>query len=283
MIAHAGFLPERQKSLQRLHDQLKEAGCPLPTISTSVRKEHACEWAMRVWEFIASRPPSEDDRPHIILNDDVTIHPQLLDVVAAMAKALPGQLLSLHAQHPFAQALAGKGHNWFKCYWYTGPAVVLYPPQARELLAFAQEDKNRFLWKGNEDNVAIHWAWSKQTPFYTALPAVVKHDVSVPSTLGYDDHPNRVATVLWDALKGFPKAEKIMQNMITEDFWTPVGEVPFVENPWAQTAMLDAIKKGAHLCSFCTVNVAVAGSPKTDTRICKACLAECVSMALTGG
>lgn len=277
-IAHAGFLPDRTKSLNLLLAGLQEAGCTLPHLSVSKKQEHAKVWATRLWEWVAGQP---DGTPCVLLNDDLTVHPDFMAVVQAMVTALPGELLALHAQHPEARKLAATGNNWFRCYWYTGPAVVIYPEHARELLEFAAFEKNQILWKGNEDNVAIHWAYQRQTPFFTSLPAIVKHDVTVKSTLGYDDHPNRVATVLWDALEGFPMDDSALQQT-NKDYWAPVGIVPFVENPWAPTESLEAFRNGLHLCSFCLINQCVAGSAKTGARICKVCLSGCVQHALLG-
>ena len=70
----------------------------------------------------------------------------------------------------------------------------------------------------NEDNVAVHWAWSVQRPFLTTLPSLVLHDATVPSTLGYDHHDNRVSTVPWS--EDVPVTDPA--------FWQLPKDVPYV-------------------------------------------------------
>lgn len=270
-IAHAGFLPERKKSLARLLEQLKAAGCTAPFVSVSKEKEHARVWAMRVWKWAAQQKPGT---PVVILNDDIEVHPKFAAVLEAMVKAVPGKVLALHPQNPATEGLAKANYNWFRCYWLTGPAYLAYPAQYEQWIKFGEKKENEVLWKGNEDNVVIHYSWSQQAPQYTCIPAIVKHDVEVPSTLGYDNHPNRVATVLWND-------ERFKEKDLTDPaYWKPLVDPPFVENPWATSKMLEQFRKGIQPCSFCLANPACAGSPKTGAKVCRPCLAEMVKQLL---
>ncbi len=218
-IAHAAWLPERKETLARLLEQLASSpkfDVPF-RVFASAEREHASVWARRLWAWAA-----EHDAHAVLLNDDVEVCPDFIGVVRGMIEAKPDQVLSLHASPP-------KEHHihdpWFRSYWLTGPGYVLPPGVARELLEWSETIPKAMLESINEDNLAIHWAWEKQRPMYCAVPAIVKHDTSVKSSLGYDLHPLRVASLLWDdPCFGLVHFDRV-------DLWDE-GAAPFAPNPW---------------------------------------------------
>jgi hypothetical protein len=218
-IAHAAWLPERKGTLHRLLRQLAECSSLMHTrelnvhVSVSNEREHASVWARRLWAWAA-----EHDAHAVLLNDDVEVCPDFVDVVRHMIEAKPDHVLSLHASPPASHPIED---TWFRSYWLTGPGYVLPPGVARWLLEWSETIPKAMLESINEDNLAIHWAWEQQRPMYCSVPAIVKHDTSVKSSLGYDDHPLRVASLLWDD----PRVE------LHKTDWT-VGTDPFAPNPW---------------------------------------------------
>ena len=222
----SNWLPERKATLERLLEQVPEA-----TVLSSRRREHAAIWARRAWEW------AEDQQDDVcILNDDVIVCPEFPKVLDAMTQAAPGRVLALHTSVPEASGI--KGH-WLRCYWMTGPGYVLPKGAPTKLLDFWASLP--WAWNAppgrNEDVLAIQWAWSRQEPFWSSIPAVVRHDTATKSTLGYDDHKLRSSCVDWER---FPDAK-----LTDPEFWAQGAKAPpFVENPWAPTAQLEDVRRG---------------------------------------
>jgi hypothetical protein len=276
-VAHAAFIPERRETVTRLVDELK---FPV-TVCDSLKREHASVWARRLWEW-AAQVQAENDCHVVCLNDDVKPHPDFVNVARAMVTAVPDKVISLHTSVPEAPALAKKGAHWLSCYWLTGPGYILPPGTARSLLNWMDAAPREFLEAVNEDVMGIQWAWSNQQPIWGCIPALVQHDVSVASTLGYDDHPMRQSCVPWDD-EMFAE-----QDMTDPTFWTPKGykggtDGKWIENPWMKISDLQKTqalfvesKSGPanKLCSWCMENISPLYSPKSGVKICPACSGE---------
>jgi hypothetical protein len=263
-IAHAEFLWERRESLSRLLRAVPEAH-----VSVSKEREHASVWAKRLWEWA----DAQDADATILLNDDITVHPELREIVAAMVTAVPGETISLHTSVPVAASLATAGQRWLRSYWLTGPGYVLPRGGARRLLDWSAAAPRNLVATSNEDAIGIHEAWSRQRPIWGSIPAFVEHDVSVPSTLGYDRHPLRKSGIPWTSphFAGAPFTDP--------SYWKPAGEPALVPNPWmthdamARTERL--VREGNSLCVMCVARPGVVASPASDAMICLTCLASC--------
>jgi hypothetical protein len=263
IVCHAAWAPGRRESLQRLQEALGED----VVVSLSSGPEHASIWGRRAWEWAARQ-----DEHALVLNDDVIPHPRLRAICEAMIEAMPDECISLHTNVPGAIDAAAAGHHWVRCYWYTGPAVILPAARVRSLLAWLYRCPWHFQSRTNEDNLAIHWAWSEQRPFWCAIPAPVDHDTGVRSTLGYDDHAWRRPAVPWSSYLW-------ADAPLTEPAWwrAPVAP-PCAPNPWLSDATLEAMRRvlvepGAQLCHFCQERqgiVSVHPSPKAP-RLCYTC------------
>ena len=261
-IVHAGWDERRKPGLARLVKQLLPK---LPVIFTSASPEDSTTWARRAWEWVA-----QQSHPVAILNDDIDVCPDFRDRVEAMIEAVPDQILSLHAQAADVARLASEGHRWARAYQLTGPAYVLHPHHARALLDFwAEWPELQHAKNVNEDNVASQWAFCNQRPMWLAIPAVVQHDVSVPSTLGYDHHLYRQSSVPWTE-----SGADLLD-------WSHESEPPWIENPWfkvddmarrkrAREALRSAQREG--LCMWCAERAPLAGSPMTGVVLCASCL-----------
>jgi hypothetical protein len=90
----------------------------------------------------------------------------------------------------------------------------------------------------------------------------VRHDTSVPSTLGYDNHANRQSPVDW---AGF------------EPGWTldDVVSAPYVPVPWMPDSAFrelgDALRGVVPLCGFCCGNPSTLVNSTRGTGICFGC------------
>jgi hypothetical protein len=227
-IAHAAFLPERVESRRALLRVIPVVpGVPVH-VSMSTEREHARVWARRLWQWAAE----VDAESTILLNDDVSVAPELVDAVIAMTDALPGEIISLHTQLPAARSLAEAGQRWLRSYWCSGPGYVLPRGVARRLVEWLDACPTALAEHWNEDGYCQMLAWSQRRPIWHCIPGLVQHDVSVPSTLGYDNDPLRTTCVPWTD----PLFAGL--DLRAPEMWRPDGPSTFVENPWMTTQQL---------------------------------------------
>ena len=263
----AEWMPEREATLARLLELV-----PGATVLASRRREHAAIWARRLWE--AGEKTGEDV---CYLNDDVTVPERFSEILDAMAAAVPGKCLALHTSVPEATKVPGR---WLRAYWPTGPGYVLTTAAHAPLLDYAADLP--WQWHAvaghNEDRVMIHWAWERQEPFWSSIPAVVRHDVTTKSSLGYDHHALRSSCVDWAR----DEEPYTSEQMIDPAFWRDGAEAPpFVENPWCQTPQLDAMRRGlAHpgVCNICWTRPGIMN--RGGINQCGNCLHESIGFVL---
>jgi hypothetical protein len=291
-IAHAAWMPERGRTLKRLAESLHTTSEPFNMlISRSEVREHASVWARRLWEYAG-------DDAIVCLNDDVTVHPKFVQVIEALTQAVPDQIISLHCTSPVAPSFAEAGERWLRSYWCTGPGYILPPGAARRLLAWIDTIPQSFVASVNEDNLIMHWAWHEQRPIWHCIPALVQHDTSTRSSLGYDNQAAwmRSSPVAWDA-EMFAQREQlpmgvradgriVMWGLTEPRFWLPDGEPMLVECPWMIRERLSQVERLLYdrpdLCSFCHRNDGRVASQDTGAKMCKVCLLKVVSAAMGG-
>jgi hypothetical protein len=276
-IAHAAFAEGRRWGLERLVGQLKEQGVE-PYVQVSETPEHAQVWARRLWAWAATQ-----NAPAILLNDDVTVSPDLVSRVDEMTDVLPDELISLHCQLPAAKSLAEAGVTWLRSYWTSGPGYVLPPGVPAKLEDWISHTPSTILGKWNEDGYCNMFSFSRRRPQFHCLPALVQHDCDIPSTLGYDKHTLRVATVDWaDPLfaSGLPQVRLD-------------GPAPFVDNPWMTVTTLIALEAlrdmpgvplpSAGLCFMCKERPPKFNSASTGAGVCGSCVSACVAASMGAG
>ena len=237
-IAHSGWSVERRGTLRRLLGQLQlthlnSQGLDVEVV-TSKEKEHSSVWSDRLWEAC-----SKHDGDAVCLNDDVEVCPRFPAVVEAMLSQADAEVVSMHTNMAVAPSLAEAGQRFLKSYFVTGPAYVLRRGVARRLNRFARRLPAGFRAGTQEDNVAILWTYHEREPAWATIPSLVKHDVSVPSTCGYDDHPLRRALVPWDLpvfLEDEPYGCSNEDGSKTRNLQRQVFGVPPLADPgfWAQ-------------------------------------------------
>lgn len=268
-IAHAAFLDDRKASLDRLLKQLENEEVHL---FSSAVPEHASVWARRLWEWAAGI-----DEPVCLLNDDVSVCPNLGLVCEAMSIACnrwPGPI-SLHTSVPEAVLLATQGFRFIRCYWLTGPGYVLRPGDARWMLNWMDQHVD-IAKQINEDNVGIHTFYAVQQPILGCIPALVQHDVTVKSTLGYDNHALRQTPVPWDHPM-FNGLELRDVNNWFGNQWSGAdpNEAPWIQNPWMSVYQLEKIRRmttsqiSDDLCAICNRPPKVRAGTMT---FCEACI-----------
>ena len=277
IVAHAAWGTGRTDALARL---LASIAAPFPRVLASAEKEHANVWARAVWSAIAKRDDAASPPvATLVLNDDIVCHPDMLAHVQSLVEALPGRVLCLHGNFPAMRTHALAGAIGVTCYWPSGPAYVLPRGMAAELLAWLESTPpDWFTGPTNEDGVLASFLWSRQTPTYTTIPALVRHDTGVPSTLaGYDAHPNRTSHVDWleGANGGFP----------IPDWKTRATEpAPYVPVPWMTDQQMGELGKRLRgiappapkllICAFCRRRLSVFMDPGGRVGLCLHCAVD---------
>ena len=270
-IAHAAFLPERGASLARLIGQLRPQGVR-PVVHRSETTEHASIWARRIYEAAAA----ENADGTIVLNDDVEVSPHLIEAVEGILDDKTSRMVSLHAVHPMCRSLAEAGRAWFATYHLTGPGYLLRRGAARELRDYYAAAPARWTSNVNEDNVAIQLAFRHREPIWNTIPALVLHDESLPSTLGYEKHPMRVTPVPWMDPLFDPKEIRDPRR------WLVTDPVPFLETHWTKRETLLATEIAVSLgidpsrCWWCLERQASFGAERSGARMCGRCVQDIV-------
>lgn len=248
-------------------------------VVASAEKQHANVWAKGIWKTIQdveAKNPSVSAT--IILNDDVICHPEMMRVVGTLHDRMAQTVLSLHGNFPLMRQHALRGARLLRCYWPSGPAMLFPRGFAGDLLEWlATIPQDWFAGDVNEDGAIAAFLWKRQTPTITTIPALVKHDVSVPSTLaGYDDHPNRTSWVPWleEGVAGFPVPEK----------WDWDAPIPYVSVPWMSDPQMkqlgDYLRGEAQaqiVCALCLKMAAKFVDPHLGRGICPSCAGDLMS------
>ena len=219
VIAHAPWGAGRKESLERLRAALDH---PRVALFSSPEREPAHVWAMRIWRWCAEQDRTGEGAHWLILQDDVIPHPDLIASVEAVVRAVgTSRVLCFHTNSPAAPEYARLGRKWLEAYWLTGPAYLLPRGFAARLCAWC-DLHGEAVFVDNEDGACIEWMWSERRPAWHSIPALVQHDVTIASTLGYDNQPMRASLVAqWTG-----KAET------DPSFWKVEGPPPHIECPW---------------------------------------------------
>ena len=256
-IAHAAWDPPRAATLDRLVAELSPA---LPMIVSSGEREHASTWAPRLW-----RAGVRSEASHLVfLNDDVHVPPRFAEICEAMVRAVPDQVIALHTSIGLRMVRG----PWQRAYWLTGPGYIFPRADLVSLLEFLETRRAAFAGDTNEDGFTMQWAWSIQKPIWHCLPALVAHDTSIPSTLGYDNHAGRESDIPWTE---FPALD-----LESVDYWSRTESAPLVECPWMPMSSLRVIhaRKGMPaVCPWCNDRPPAIETP-TGASICGPCLAQ---------
>lgn len=267
-IAHAAWMPERKDTLARLLAQLEPQGVR-PTVHRSEDREHSSVWAVRMYRAAAAAKCKAD----VFLNDDVEVSPHLVAAVRAQLQAPTSRIVSLHTVHPIARSLAEAGQRWMRTYHVTGPAYYFREGAAQQVLDYYADVPKAWSGKANEDNVMISFLFRHREPAWNAMPGLVQHDTGVPSSLGYENHPQRVCCVPWNDRALYSGGEALGDP----EFWRPDGEVPFLDTHWTQTGTLvrqevcNDLGIAPEVCWWCLKRPAQFGSPTSGATMCNPC------------
>ena len=256
-VAHSEWSMERRASLRSLLAQLPDA-----VVVSSKVKEHARTWSERLWKACA-----EYDGDAVCLNDDVEPCPNFVETVSGMLARAKSDVISLHTTLPVAPSLAHAGQRFLQSYLVSGPGYVLRRGVAADVLHFAGRLNPNHRATAMEDNILSYRCWSHRRPAWATIPALVKHDVGLASTAGFDDHPDRQSKVPWDL-------DVFGDGPID---WTQANVPAFLEVGWMPTDSLAATEIAWLLgivpghCWACKERKGEVGAPKTGLMLCAMC------------
>jgi hypothetical protein len=233
--------PARRRTLDRLLAELdpivKRRGW-FVEVAASPQREEAAGYGFRRIAMV--RALYYSGRTDVVfLDDDVLLAPGFAaSLTAALAEVPERSILGLHITHPRALALAGEGHRFVRTPHVTGPAYVIRA-QAFERVSELYDHGELYSEseRRGDDTRIMRLAPLLSIPVYATLPALVSHDASVPSTFGYDWHPERAASVPWSAewaerpwrsLKDHPG----IGTEAVSSFLPPAFDPPFLPCSW---------------------------------------------------
>jgi hypothetical protein len=249
-IAHAEWSPERRRSLDRLIDSLGKGGVPSAHIVASAQKEHAKIWARKLWMKVAA----DDAETAVCLNDDITVPEHFHEAIVALTQVVKRHPLSLHTQGSVDILRAARdGARFVAFHCMTGPGYALRRGHAASLLEYWDTHAEELEYApNNEDGIGARWSYANGILFVGTIPALVEHDVSVPSTLGYDKHPMRKAGVPFGEDRGLAHASDLTNRVAPYDLrsWPSLAtasdverNLPHVENPWFPISQMLALQE----------------------------------------
>ncbi len=250
----AGWDERRRAPLKRL-----QAALPNAITITSEVKEHSSVWALRMYRRALASPHLHFE----FLNDDVIPCPSHDAILERIVAAVPDQVMSFATICPEVEGHRGM---WLRSYLLSGPAYLYPRADLESLVEFYEKLPAALRDKMNEDEVASHHAWSRQRPIWQTAFALVKHDVSIPSTLGYDHHKGRVSTA--------PLADE----RTLEYSWIVDHDPPHVPHPWLPEGRMRMVARAAsngedpNTCSYCAVQEGMFTSGATGAKICPECI-----------
>jgi len=257
-ISHAAFAPERKRTLDRLLNQLSIETDAY--VAVSIEREPCRVWTNRIWEWAAS---VDDDV--MLLNDDITVAPNLVDDVKTTLDLLPDdvEILGLHFAESVGVSLLHAGERYVRCWGVSGPAYVLRQGVAKKLLAYSRDLGVHSM---GSDTILSLFAWSRRCVPWTMLPAPTAHDDHVAST--FDDG----------------RGEQVRTSPVAWTKWphlTPIGiakeEPILVEASWLSSRTLAAYERELSygipigMCWHCRKRHGVCGSPQSAMAVCLEC------------
>lgn len=181
-IAHCEARPERRASVERMKEQL------LPRLGTEhvlhvesqPGKPH--EWSKRQWDKALLTPRSHC----VLLNDDLVLCDDFIKTLVNVVSARPNHVINLYNAHEQAKLCQGNGYSWITSVdGLIGNAYVLPTPGLRDFVHWRDNclvDGTKELL--SEDQLVNLWAMDVGALIWHTVPALVDHDISMPSCFG---------------------------------------------------------------------------------------------------
>ncbi len=183
-IAHAVHRPERRRTLTPMLDALADRQ-NYTHLECAPGKPH--EWSERQWGGAITMSTLGSGCTHaLLLNDDLVLCDGFLAVLANVIAARPNHLINLYNCHKLAHEAQARGMSWLTGNdSLIGNAYVIPIPSLRHFLHW----RETALTPGtvetlSEDQLVNLWAMAHDIRIWHTIPALVEHDLSVPSCYG---------------------------------------------------------------------------------------------------
>jgi hypothetical protein len=228
-IPHASWIPERVRSMARLRAALLAS--PVPSLKSASGEERIAVFADReppqVWNEKLMRWALTTDATHLVqIQDDALVAPCFWAAAKAMVEVHPTEMLGLHTASPFARGYAeeadasGETVRWVTTTdWLVGTGWIAPVDVVARYLRWRVED----LAPGTVGDVTEEalfglFCMAAGRRIFHPIPAIIDHDVSIPSTFGRDAYPFRRPAVLWDQGPSYGHAWHEV-DLEAADFW----------------------------------------------------------------
>lgn len=193
-IAHAAHRTERVASLDRM---MRAIISPLMSDSLYIAAESGKphEWSLDQWTGAVRRAAACDGTHAVLLNDDLVLCPDFMGVLEQVIAARPTHVVNLYNTHPLATEAQKRGLSWLTSVdGLIGNAYVLPVPALRAFLGWRASSLTAGTVEAlSEDQLLNLWCMQYGALIWHTVPALVQHDVSVPSC--YGNTQLRTATV----------------------------------------------------------------------------------------
>lgn len=228
---HAPFGPQARKdTLRRMLVELTPLarGLPFWLHDTDYRnggaadleqpgnpKPRNVDFTIAQWRWAAA----QDTTHHLFVTDDLELAPMFIDVLEAMAAAVPDGIIGLLSNHPSAPALAGERRWYCTNSWVVGPCYVV--PHRHMLAALAWAERAGAKDHGWSDDATLNEWITFHGPgrAYHPIPTPIEHLRVLPSTWAHTGHGDEYSheRVSWRGARVEP------WTMTSYAYWNELG------------------------------------------------------------
>lgn len=213
-IPHCPWDEARVKSLARLLEGVQPERAAAFKVCSGPGPEPNQIWSQRLWQWGIEQM----DADHLlVLEDDVIPSPHFWDILGAILKTHPHEIIGLEAIHPSGLELANAGfrsYTTIDCLCGVG-----YVMPIEELKCFLEWRHTALrpgaCLPGGIDSDTMIGVWTAVTgrKIWHPLPTPIDHDVEMTSIMGNQNHQNRRPVVRWNMVTS--GADKLL----TPEYW----------------------------------------------------------------
>lgn len=179
-ISHAPHMPGRKESLARLLPSILGR----QSVHLEDRPGHHSAWSLLLWKGVLAAGDANGATHAMFLQDDVIPCDSFLDNVHSVIEAKPTNLINLYNAHPLSVTAKEMGFSWCTSPdGLIGNAYILPIEMLREFVEYRTTKlSDAIVQEGGEDRLINLFAMDRGYLVWSTVPALVDHDLTVPST-----------------------------------------------------------------------------------------------------
>lgn len=219
-IIHAKHRPERVENLRKMLHVLTPLSREVPFAlydEPCPEGRRYVEWQHDLHPRVWGRALQTGATHHVFMTDDLRVHPQIWDILAAIVTGRPGEIIGLMSNSPYGPALyEANYHGYITNAWVCGPAYVMPHEHLGKFLPWYMANREIFRSRGWGDDTAVNeWVTNGGGPgaVFHPIPCPIEHRADLTTTTTGPADPNPYERVSWREFE--PKADWLMT-----DYWT---------------------------------------------------------------